>query len=432
MHNDLNSAYRVLSASELPDYLDSLPGVREVLGGTPSDWRVRDVADGNLNAVFLVDSPAGGLCVKQALPWVRVHGESWPLTAERALFEYSYMARLEPFVGCLAPKAYHFDPINYVIVMEKLEPHIILRKGLIAGQRFPLAARDTGAYIAAGAFHTSDLALPFERKFNDVALFARNQALLRITVDLVFTDPYVEVWRNRWTTPHLDQWTQFLRSDFAVKSAVADHRRNYLSNTQALIHGDLHTGSVMVTEDDTRVIDGEFASYGPIGFDLGAFLANMLVAWYAKAGHISEAAALHSYRQYLLDQIAVFWNAFHDRFLVLWESHELAGDAYPQSHFEGAPGAARLRKIRAAYLDQVFKDTIAFAAIKIIRRIVGYAQLADFEVIEDLALRAHAQAGALALAYSILTEPDRYTDIAALIDAVSRFEHAGLNPHALI
>ena len=46
-----------------------------------------------------------------------------------------------------------------------------------------------------------------------------------------------------------------------------------MGSPEALIHGDLHTGSIMVTESETRVIDPEFAFYGPMGFDVGAVSA---------------------------------------------------------------------------------------------------------------------------------------------------------------
>lgn len=62
----------------------------------------------------------------------------------------------------------------------------------------------------------------------------------------------------------------------------------FRERAQALIHGDLHTGSVMVTSDSTQVIDPEFAFYGPMGFDIGAFLGNLILAFFAQDGHSSE------------------------------------------------------------------------------------------------------------------------------------------------
>ena len=57
---------------------------------------------------------------------------------------------------------------------------------------------------------------------------------------------------------------------------------------QALIHGDLHTSSVMVTSESTQVIDPEFAFYGPMGFDVGAFLGNLILAFFAQDGHADQ------------------------------------------------------------------------------------------------------------------------------------------------
>ena len=108
--------YHILTASDVSAYLANHSTLAEHLGGLPSEWACRDVADGNLNSVFLIDGPDGGLCVKQALPYVRVAGESWPMDINRAFFEYSYTSRLEPFVGTLLPKIYHFDEVQFIIL----------------------------------------------------------------------------------------------------------------------------------------------------------------------------------------------------------------------------------------------------------------------------------------------------------------------------
>ncbi len=43
-------------------------------------WSVKEVGDGNINFVYIVEGPAGALCVKQSLPFVRCVGDGWPLT----------------------------------------------------------------------------------------------------------------------------------------------------------------------------------------------------------------------------------------------------------------------------------------------------------------------------------------------------------------
>ena len=428
MRNQIPST-RILAASDIPDYLVNHPLLAAHLGGVQAEWRCRDVADGNLNSVFLIDGPNGGLCIKQALPYVRVAGESWPMDVNRARFEYRYARRLEPFVGTLAPKIHHFDEAQFIIVMEKLEPHIILRKAMIAGVDHPRVPDDAAVYLAAASFHTSDLAAPFEMKCADQATFSRNTALQRISVDLVFTDPYVVVSRNRVIAP-LESWAQALRDDAGLKEAVGRARMTYLTKAQSLIHGDLHSGSILVTQDETRIFDGEFAWVGPSGFDIGNFIAHYIMAWYAKPFHASPPDVGSHFRDRLAAGIVMFWKTFERRFLALWRTFEGETDGYPASHFGDRAASARMEALRRAYVGDIFKDAVAFLACEIIRRIVGFAQIEDFLCIRELDQRAHAQAGALAFAHSLLLYPDRYCDIAEVVAALPRFAEAGLSPRA--
>src|SRR6266852_3190529 len=84
---DTPPGYRALKETDVAAYLANLPAVSTVLGGGPADWKVREVGDGNLNLVFVVEGPAKGVVVKQALPYLRLVGESWPLPLERSYFE---------------------------------------------------------------------------------------------------------------------------------------------------------------------------------------------------------------------------------------------------------------------------------------------------------------------------------------------------------
>src|SRR5271165_3312311 len=119
--------YRALDDKSLPQYLADLDDVRRLLGGKPEQWTVREVGDGNLNLVFLVEGPSGGVCVKQALPYVRVVGKSWPMTLKRTYFEHEYMRAQVAHVNGRMPQLYHYEPALYAIVMERLVPHVIMR-----------------------------------------------------------------------------------------------------------------------------------------------------------------------------------------------------------------------------------------------------------------------------------------------------------------
>jgi 5-methylthioribose kinase len=412
-------AYRTLDAPSLVAMLAGLHELRALLGPQPEDWRVSEVGDGNLNLVFIVDGPRGSVCVKQAVPYVRVAGPSWPIPLERAYFEHSYYVAVAPFVGNLIPKIYHYDPDLYCIVMERLSPHIIVRHGLIAGRRYDNLARDMGEYVARACFFTSDLAWPFERKMDGIALFARNTALMRISVDLIFRDPYIADERNRHTSPQLDEVVADLRRDGPLKAAVARFGQKFLTETQSLIHGDLHSGSVMVSENDTRVIDPEFAFYGPIGFDLGAFFGNLLLSWYSQPGHATSNDDRRAYQEWILDQAKTFWETFRSRFLALWAGHA-KGDAWPAAMFRAPGDLAALDSARDAFLNSLFADMLGFAACKMIRRILGFAHVIDFERIQEAALRGGCEADALALAHLLLTHPGQFRSVDDVIDAVPR------------
>ncbi|MFP3340817.1 phosphotransferase, partial [Micrococcus sp. SIMBA_131] len=71
---------------------------------------------------------------------------------------------------------------------------------------------------------------------------------------------------------------EILWEDQDFLTEVASLKHSFLTKGEALIHGDLHTGSLFVTEGSTKVIDPEFAFYGPAGFDVGAFIANITLS----------------------------------------------------------------------------------------------------------------------------------------------------------
>ncbi len=412
--------YRPLDVDTLAPYLAEQPELRARLGGDPSGWRVEEVGDGNLNLVFIVRGPGGGLCVKQALPYVRLVGESWPLPLNRAFFEHEALVEHGRHAPGLTTEIYCFDPVLMLIVMELLEPHIIMRRGMIQGIRYPRAATDVAEYMARTLFFTSDLGTSAAEKKARVALFCGNAALCKLTEDVIFTEPYMVHDNNRWTSPQLDDLAAAVRADAALKRAVSRLKSKFMGNAEALIHGDLHTGSIMVTQDDTRVIDPEFAFYGPMGFDTGAFVGNLLLNYFSQDGHATEADDRSAYKAWVLETAETFWRVFAERYGALWA--ERTGDAYPAAHFDGPEGAASLAQARDAAIAALFTDTIQFGAAKMIRRILGIAHNIDFEWIEDPDRRAACERPALLLGRELLLNTAAYPTIEAVTAAAREFQ----------
>ncbi len=411
--------YRILHEGALRDHLAGLPDIAALLGGEPASWAITEVGDGNLNLVFIVKGARGGIAVKQALPYVRLVGESWPLPLSRAHYEYLALSRQAQLAPGLVPALLHHNEVLALTVMELLEPDIIMRKGLVAGMQYPRFASDITTFMARTLFFTSDLALSAAEKKDGIAAFAGNHALCKITEDLIFTDPYRIAEQNRWTTPYLDALAAALRDDMELHVAISRLKLKFMASPEALLHGDLHTGSIMVTDSQTRVIDPEFAFYGPMGFDVGAVLANLLMAYFASAGHERSPGERHAFESWVLDTVEKVWNGFAHKFLDLWRA-EAAGDAYPVSLFAGEQGAARLETERQAYMQRLFADTVGFAAAKTIRRIFGLAHNIDFELIEDPRKRAISEARAVRLARAMMVETGAFPAIVDVTGAARK------------
>jgi 5-methylthioribose kinase len=379
--------YAALTPETLPARLGALDAVARAVGGAAEDWTVQEVGDGNLNLVFIVAGSAGSVIVKQALPYVRLVGESWPLPLRRAYFEYHALIRQEARDPGVVPRVMHFDEHQALIVMERLHPHIILRGQMMAGRPVAGLGETMGRFCARTAFRGSDLSMKAADKKADVALFAGNVELCDITENLVFTDPYFAAQMNRHTAPHLDAVVAELRSDKGLKIEAQHMKRAFTAKSETLCHGDLHAGSIMVTEGAARVIDPEFAFYGPLGFDIGMLIGNYLMAHHSMNAHIPDPAARLRYQDWILGTIADTWTTFAQEFARLWRT-ERTGILYPQRLYEDQGQDDASAAALDALIAEIFADMLGFAGIEMHRRILGLAHVAELDSIADPDRRA--------------------------------------------
>ncbi len=397
----MNDGYYALDERSAIAYVRTCAATRELL--PPGEPLVcEEIGDGNLNLIFRVRSGqdrARSVIVKQALPYVRLVGESWPLSPERARIESDALAVEARLCPDLVPRVYHYDPVLYLTAMEDLRDAIIMRKGLIAGRRYPAFAGQIADFLAQTLFKTSDLYLDSAAKKREVARFI-NPELCKLTEDVIFTEPYQADAPNNRHNPLLDQrQIAALRANRDVLREVCWMKWAFMTRAEALVHGDLHTGSIMVTDDRAWVIDPEFAYYGPMGFDVGAVLGNLVLSYVSHLAHSPDAARRVDYQGYLLQTIQEVWDRFAERFDALWHEHDpAAGGAF-----------------RSSFLLALLRDSIGFAACKMIRRILGVAHVIDLEQIADPALRARAEGWALAIAERMLLDRSSVADASGLV-----------------
>ena len=408
--------YQPLTVETLPQRLGAVPHLAERIGGEPATWSVREVGDGNLNLVFIVSGGTGTVVVKQALPYVRLIGESWPLPLYRALFEHHALVRQAARDPGAVPEVFHFDETQALIAMEHLSPHVILRYKLIAGEKVHGVGAFLGAHCARMAFRGSELHMASADKKADVALFAGNVEVPAITEALIFTDPYHEAAMNHHTEG-LDPLVATLRGDVALKTEVQKLFVKFASNTETMLHGDLHTGSVLSTATESRVIDPEFAQYGPMGFDIGMLAANFLMAYFSQPAHRAQDE-LRDYQEWILRVTEDTFDAFDAEFRRLWAS-ERTGMLFPARLFEDQGQSSE--PALEAVLRATWEDALGFCGIEMHRRILSLAHNADFEAIEDPSARAPLEARSLMLGRGVIRERGGIGDAEALAAMARRY-----------
>ncbi|MBZ9797407.1 S-methyl-5-thioribose kinase [Mesorhizobium sp. ES1-4] len=412
--------FEALSVETLATRLGTNEALCAKIGKDAAQWKVREVGDGNLNLVFIVEGAGGAAVVKQALPYVRLVGDSWPLPLKRSFFEYHALTRQEARAPGSVPAIYHFDEVQALIIMEYLSPHIILRRALIDGRQLPNIARDIGLFMARTLFRGSDLSMVTKERKADLALFADNVELCDITENLVFSDPYFDARMNRHTSPQLDALVAELQADRDLKVEAQRLKHIFAANAETLLHGDLHSGSIMVTDQETRIIDPEFAFYGPMAFDIGMLLANFWMSFFSQRGH-EQQGKRDAMRAYLLDVVVETWAVFRAEFSRLWRT-ERTGMLYQKSLFEDQGDRLGAEQALDNVLHQIWDDMLGFAGIEVHRRILGLAHNADFETIADEDLRASCEAKALKFGRHIAVNRrqihsiDEVNHLAALIE----------------
>ena len=412
------TVYKALAPDTLAERLGGLSALLDRVGPADS-WQVTEVGDGNLNLVFIVRGAKGAAIVKQALPYVRLVGESWPLPLTRSFFEYHALIRQAARDPGAVPEVFHFDESQAMVVMEFLSDHIILRQGLIAGRIYPGLGERLGLFLARTLFRGSDLSMVTGQKKADVALFCANVELCDITESLIFSDPYFEAPLNHHT-PGLEPAIARIRADLGLKIAAQHLKLDFSARAETMLHGDLHTGSVMVSDGgDYRVIDPEFAFYGPIGFDVGMLISNFLMAYLSQPGHETAPGDRTAYQDWLLDSTTKIWATFAAEFTRLWRA-ERTGILYQAALYEDQGHAQASDIACAERLAAIWRDALGFCGVEMHRRILGLAHNADFERIGDEPTRVACEARALALGTAIIHGRDSIDDMPALLNLTQR------------
>lgn len=351
--------------------------LRDVVGTIVS---VEVFGEGKLNAVFGVRGSRGGVVLKQALPWVRILPE-WALTIERVQREAWFLDTWARFNARHVPASYGLDLDRHVLAMQHLTDHVLWRTALHDGEVNLAAASSAGAMLARAAFFTSPMGQSPEEHARSVAASA-NPEMDALMVDVVFDIPFATDPRNT-ADPHLRDWRRRLTSDRAAAAAIATLRWCYTTRREAVLHGDLHTGSIMVAGDDVRVIDGEFSRHGPVAWDLGELWSHLALA--ADGHHIRGDDNLADAAAQL---VPATWRGFTAELTRLWP------ERVPQGL--GDDWLSR-------WLGETQTLAAQFAGLETLRRIVGVGTCEQLDLLDE-PLRPSAADAAITRALTALKE----------------------------
>jgi len=397
--------YFLMKEADVVDY------VKETMDFFSPDANLsaKEIGDGNLNYVFRIWEEATGksVIVKQAGETLRI-SKDMTISTDRNRIESEILQLQNKYVPGLVPKVYKYDTTMCACVMEDLSDHQLMRYALMEHKVFPHFADDISTYMVS-LLKTTDVVMEHKEKKSLVKSFI-NPELCEITEDLVFTEPYNDINdRNLVFPPNEEFVRKELYEDKALHLEIAKIKFDFMNNAQALIHGDLHTGSVFIKPESTRVFDPEFAFYGPIGYDVGNVVANMFFAW--NNGNAHNAT---EFCDWILTATQEIIELFCEKFRACFAENVTDVMAKTEGFCE-------------YYLDTILTDTAAYAGTELIRRTVGMAQVKDITTIEDEQKRVYAERVNILCAKDMIMNRDKYKTGEDFVAALKRAMESAKN-----
>jgi 5-methylthioribose kinase len=323
-----------------------------------------EITGGNLNFAFRVKDGFGkSVFVKQAPDFIKVFGPEAKLHRERMELEVNAYREWESVLGEEAtakflPKILHFDIANMVFIMEDLVAHELLDKLLFEGIVDETVAGCVGEFMGVSHAGTHSTKIAAERVEALTKAF-ENAKLRDIQLEYVFTKAFRESERAK----------SIFRDDAVFMEELEKLKALYrgeCTTNLALTHGDLHPGSVMVLYSavdkvvSAKIIDPEFAIYGPPGLDLGSLLSGHALAY--------------------IFHLAMGATAVADSVLV---SIERCWSSYSAAMATGG--------IHEECLAEIADDAVGFAACEVARTSLGFAGVRGLPIKGDETLKARAE-----------------------------------------
>jgi 5-methylthioribose kinase len=402
--------YKVLDIDSVVEYLRNIKEVMKFFGS--DDIKAQEIGDGNLNYVYKISSvenPKKALIAKQAVPYLRCVGEDFPLSRYRMTYEIRALQKFYNIFPSFVPKVHHASEEMSLVVMDFLDNHMIMRKGLIERVKYKNFSEHISTYMSATLFYTSSLSLSSSDKRELIDRFNGNTELCKLTEDLVFSFAFMEHETNDNENVKNNPQAKKLFEDMEFKEKVLELKYRFMTQSDALVHGDLHTGSIMINENETYVIDPEFAFVGPFGFDVGALLANLVNNYIY---HVVVTKDI-DFQEWLLKTIKEVLEKFRDKFLDFWSEAKNSALLV-----EGYLDEATLENYKKRFIKNILRESVGYAGCKMARRVYGVAGVEEIRGVEDSTLKSEAEKTALIIAREFVMKYEKIDSVDEILEII--------------
>ncbi|MBO0454325.1 S-methyl-5-thioribose kinase [Candidatus Enterococcus murrayae] len=378
--------------------------VVEKLGAFPEDapLTVTEIGDGNINYVFRVVNEATqeSLIIKQADVLLRSSGR--PLAIDRNRIEAEILRLQNNLTPQFVPEVYYYDQKMYALTMEDVSDYQNMRYELIDKKLFPDFSEEISEYLARTLLLTSDLVLDRAVKKQHVRDFI-NPEMCDISEDLVFTEPYNDYKQRNILTPGNEDFIrENLYENVPLQVEVAMLRNNFMNNAQSLLHGDLHTGSIFINQAGLKIIDPEFAFYGPAGYDIGNVLAHL---YFPMIKNLFDPKIDQTFHQWSVEMIAAVYDQVQAKLDRCYD------EAVTVSLY-------RNHAFKDTVLQGIMTDAVGYAGTEIIRRVVGDSKVKELSLIPS-EKKVAAEQLLLKIGIQLIINRQQITSGSQLVDGVN-------------
>ena len=356
-----------------------------------ADLTVKEIGDGNINYIFKVENKIDGksIVLKQADKLLRSSGR--PLDLTRSKIEANILRIENDLAPHFVPEIYFYDEIMCVLAMEDISEYKNLRTELIAGKIFPNFADNISEFLSRTLLLTTDLFMnKFEKKKN-VKEFI-NPELCDISECLVFTEPYDNNRNRNIITAGNEEFVEnILYKNEDLHFAILKLREKFMNYSQSLIHGDLHSGSIFINEKGIKIIDPEFSFYGPMAYDIGNVIGNLYFPLYRAKFFMEDSKKKEEFINWLEKCILDIPILFSKKCKLLWEKYS-------------KDKLLKNKKFRDYYIENIVKDSLAYAGTEMIRRTVGDAKVLELTSLENSEKKLELERSLINKAVSMIIE----------------------------